>query len=41
MSKRQSSRIRSLLAAVVIAALTVLSAASVVLADSGGVPVPK
>jgi hypothetical protein len=41
MSKRQSSRIRSLLAAAVVAVLTVLSAASVVLADSSGVPFPK
>jgi hypothetical protein len=41
MSKRQSSRIRSLLAAVVVAAFTILSAASVVLADGTGVPFPK
>jgi hypothetical protein len=41
MSKRQSSRIRSLLAAAIVAALTILSAATVVLADSGGVPFPK
>ncbi len=41
MSKHQFSRIRSLFAAVVIAALTLLSAASVVLADPSGVPFPR